>query len=88
MKQITIALVAATALMGGIGMSGAFAAEQNGASARSPGHEMQDRGSMKGSPGASGYAPGHEMKSDTTGTTSRSGTGDMKSGTAGSTTRR
>ena len=83
MKRIMIALVAATTLTGG-----AMAAEQNGASARSPGHEMQDHGSRKGSPGASGYAPGHEMKSDTTGTTSRSGTGDRTSGTAGSTTRR
>jgi hypothetical protein len=28
----------------------------------SPGHEMQEHGSVKGQPGASGYAPGHEMK--------------------------
>ncbi|AWB22062.1 hypothetical protein DA075_14965 [Methylobacterium currus] len=86
MKRITIALLATATLVGG-----AMAAEQPGASARSPGHEMQDRGSVKGSPGASGYAPGHEMKSDTmksdtTGTTSRMN--DTKSGTAGSTTRR
>ncbi len=81
MKRITIALLATAPLVGG-----AMAAEQPGASARSPGHEMQDRGSVKGSPGASGYAPGHEMKSDTTGTTSRMN--DTKSGTAGSTTRR
>lgn len=87
MKQITIALMAATMLVGGAWVGGASATEQNGASARSPGHEMQDRGSRKGSPGASGYAPGHEMKSDTTGTTSR-GTGEMRSGTAGSPTRR
>jgi hypothetical protein len=33
-----------------------------GASSKTPGHEMQDRGSKKGSPGASGYAPGHEMQ--------------------------
>ncbi|MGX7704476.1 hypothetical protein [Methylobacterium sp. Gmos1] len=86
MKRITIALLAATTVAGG-----ALAAEQTGASARSPGHEMQDRGSVKGSPGASGYAPGHEMKSDTTGTTSRgtaSQMNDTKSGAAGSTTRR
>ncbi|KMO38159.1 hypothetical protein VQ03_17835 [Methylobacterium tarhaniae] len=83
MKQISIALLAAMTFGGG-----AIAAEQPGASARSPGHEMQERGSAKGSPGASGYAPGHEMKSETTGTTSRGGTGDTKSGTAGSTTRR
>ncbi|AWN49128.1 hypothetical protein DK419_24530 [Methylobacterium terrae] len=87
MKQITITLLAATTLVGGAWLGGASAAGQYGASARSPGHEMQDRGSRKGSPGASGYAPGHEMKSDTTGTTSR-GTGDMKSGSTGSPTRR
>jgi hypothetical protein len=39
-----------------------FAAEQGGASKMSPGHEMQEHGSVKGQPGASGYAPGHEMK--------------------------
>jgi len=33
-----------------------------GSSNNSPGHEMQDRGSKKGSPGASGYAPGQEMQ--------------------------
>lgn len=33
-----------------------------GVSSKTPGHEMQDRGSKKGSPGASGYAPGHEMQ--------------------------
>jgi hypothetical protein len=27
-----------------------------------PGHEMQQKGSKKGSPGASGYTPGHEMQ--------------------------
>jgi opacity protein-like surface antigen len=29
---------------------------------KTPGHEMQLKGSKKGSPGASGYAPGHEMQ--------------------------
>ena len=28
----------------------------------SPGHEMQEHGSVPGSPGASGYAPGHTVK--------------------------
>ncbi len=27
---------------------------------RPPGHEMQNKGSVKGEPGASGYAPGHK----------------------------
>ncbi|MDP4001943.1 hypothetical protein [Methylobacterium sp. NEAU K] len=80
-------IVLATLALGG----SAFAAEQ-GASSRTPGHEMQDRGSKAGSPGASGYAPGHEMKSgtsDTTGSTSRmGGSGTGTSGTSGSGTRR
>ncbi len=33
-----------------------------GSFSKSPGHEMQQHGSKKGSPGASGYAPGHEMQ--------------------------
>jgi hypothetical protein len=33
-----------------------------GVSSKTPGHEMQERGSVKGSPGASGYAPGQEMQ--------------------------
>ena len=33
-----------------------------GASSKTPGQEMQDRGSKKGSPGASGYTPRHEMQ--------------------------
>lgn len=64
-------IVLATLALGG----SAVAAEQ-GASSKTPGHEMQDRGSRAGSPGASGYAPGHEMKSggtDSAGSTSRSG---------------
>lgn len=78
MQRLPI-IVLATLALG----STAFAAEQ-GASSRTPGHEMQDRGSKAGSPGASGYAPGHEMKSgtsDTTGSTSR--TGGAATGTSG-----
>jgi hypothetical protein len=33
-----------------------------GVSSKTPGHEMQNKGSKKGSPGASGYAPGQEMQ--------------------------
>ena len=33
-----------------------------GVSSKTPGHEMQQKGSVKGSPGASGYAPGQEMQ--------------------------
>ena len=28
---------------------------------RTPGHEMQNKGSVKGEPGASGYSPGDKM---------------------------
>jgi hypothetical protein len=34
-------------------------ANGRGRSSTSPGHEMQENGSVPGSPGASGYAPGH-----------------------------
>jgi hypothetical protein len=33
-----------------------------GRSGTSPGHEMQEHGSVPGSPGASGYAPGHSTR--------------------------
>lgn len=33
-----------------------------GVSSKTPGHQMQDKGSVKGSPGASGYAPGQQMQ--------------------------
>jgi len=33
-----------------------------GASSKTTGPDMQDRGSKKGSPGASAYSPGHEMQ--------------------------
>jgi hypothetical protein len=40
-----------------------------------PGLQMQEKGSVKGSPGASGYAPGHKMqkKGSVKGTTGASG---------------
>ena len=37
-------------------------ASAQGASDSSPGHKMQDKGSVKGQPGASGYSPGHKMQ--------------------------
>ncbi|BBC01967.1 hypothetical protein M2192_003825 [Bradyrhizobium elkanii USDA 61] len=42
-------------------MASSTALFAQGVSSKSPGHEMQDRGSKKGSPGASG-APGQEMQ--------------------------
>ena len=35
---------------------------QSPTSKRSPGHQMQQKGSVSGHPGASGYAPGHVMQ--------------------------
>jgi hypothetical protein len=29
---------------------------------KTPGHQMQQKGSYKNEPGASGYSPGHEMQ--------------------------
>lgn len=83
MRRLPIIVLATLALGGS-----ALAAEQ-GASSKTPGHEMQDRGSRAGSPGASGYAPGHEMKSggmESTGSTTRSsgtGTGSSSTGSTG-----
>jgi hypothetical protein len=56
MKTKIIALSAA------ILMATAPAVFAQGASSKTPGHEMQQKGSKKGEPGASGYAPGHEMQ--------------------------
>ena len=56
MKRTIIALSAACL------MASSTAVLAQGVSSKSPGHEMQDRGSKKGSPGASGYAPGQEMQ--------------------------
>jgi hypothetical protein len=44
----------------------AYAAEKEGPgkSGETPGHEMQEHGSVPGSPGASGYAPGHNKDAD------------------------
>jgi hypothetical protein len=43
-------------------VASAPAAFAQGVSSKTPGHEMQDKGSKKGSPGASGYAPGQQMQ--------------------------
>jgi hypothetical protein len=42
--------------------AGTTLANAAGASEKTPGDQMQDKGSLKGSPGASGYSPGHEMQ--------------------------
>jgi hypothetical protein len=67
-----LALVAASGLLIGSYASGLA---QTSAQEKTPGDQMQDKGSVKGSPGASGYAPGHVMKKkgSATGTTWASG---------------
>jgi hypothetical protein len=54
--------LATTMLVVGAMFGGTALANAQGASEKTPGDQMQDKGSVKGSPGASGYAPGHEMQ--------------------------
>lgn len=54
--KLTIIALSAAAL---IASSPAVFAQ--GVSSKAPGQEMQQKGSVKGSPGASGYAPGQVM---------------------------
>jgi hypothetical protein len=55
--KLTMIAISAAALI--VSAPAVFA---QGVSSNTPGHEMQERGSTKGSPGASGYAPGQEMQ--------------------------
>jgi hypothetical protein len=68
--KLATALVIAGALFGATALANA-----QGTSEKTPGDQMQDKGSVKGSPGASGYSPGHEMqkKGSVKGTTGASG---------------
>jgi hypothetical protein len=54
--------IAATMLVVGALFAGTALANAAGVSEKTPGDQMQDKGSLKGSPGASGYSPGHEMQ--------------------------
>ena len=56
-------------------ISGTTLASAQGASNNAPGQQMQDKGSVNGSPGASGYAPGQQMqdKGSVSGTQGASG---------------
>ena len=78
---------AATTLMviGALFASTAFA-NASDVSKKTPGHMMQTKGSVKGSPGASGYAPGHRMqaKGSVKGTSGASGYAPGHSSTTGS----
>ncbi|MGY4622812.1 Spy/CpxP family protein refolding chaperone [Bradyrhizobium sp. USDA 4486] len=56
--KLAIVVLSAAALTASA--TGVFA--QSSVSSKTPGHEMQSKGSKMGSPGASGYSPGHEMQ--------------------------
>jgi hypothetical protein len=67
--------LATTLMVVGALLTGTALANAAGVSEKTPGDKMQDKGSVKGSPGASGYAPGQEMqnKGSVKGTTGASG---------------
>jgi hypothetical protein len=67
-----LTLIAAGSLLIGSCASGLA---ESSTQERTPGDQMQDKGSVKGSPGASGYAPGQQMQSkgSVKGTTGASG---------------
>lgn len=58
MNRFTLAAATAALMLGSVSLS--MAQDRSGASGATPGHEMQQHGSMPGKPGASGYAPGHQ----------------------------
>jgi hypothetical protein len=74
-------IVAIAALLAGTAIAPAA-----GVSKKTPGHQMQLKGSVKGSPGASGYAPGHRMqaKGSVKGSPGASGYAPGHSATTGS----
>ena len=57
MTRKIAALVAAGLLAASTGL----ALAQSTTPSRTPGHEMQNKGSVKGEPGASGHSPGDRM---------------------------
>ncbi len=92
-----IAMIAAAALLAGLSAASAQSVNAGagvdaGVSAKTPGHQMQTKGSVKGTTGASGYAPGQKMqqKGSVKGTTGASGyapgqtTGSGNTGAGGS----
>ena len=80
MKLATIILAVAALL------TSTAIAPAAGVSKKTPGHQMQLKGSVKGSPGASGYAPGHRMqaKGSVKGSPAASGYAPGHSSTTGS----
>lgn len=57
-----------------------------GVSSKTPGHEMQEKGSKGSSPGASGYAPGKEMQAKGSKRGSPGASGNAPGQTSGSST--
>jgi hypothetical protein len=55
-----------------------------GSSGKAPGQEMQEKGSVRGSPGASGYAPGQEMQAKGSKKGTHGASGDAPGQTSGS----
>lgn len=58
MKTLVIAAAAVGMCIGSVNLAVAKDRD-HGMSARAPGHEMQEHGSVPGSPGASGFTRGH-----------------------------
>jgi hypothetical protein len=56
--KLAVSILAAASLLAGT----VIASAESNAVDKTPGHQMQERGSVKGSPGASGYAPGQRMQ--------------------------
>ncbi len=57
--KLTVILASAAILVA----PAAFAQKaQNSTPDNTPGHQMQDKGSKRGTTGASGYSPGHQMQ--------------------------
>jgi hypothetical protein len=65
MRKISLSTAAAILLLGSVSSGIAQDRDRSpGMSGETPGHEMQEHGSVKGFPGASGYAPGHNRDAD------------------------
>jgi hypothetical protein len=60
MRAKYICAITVTALL--LGGSIAAVAEDSATVKKTPGHEMQQKGSFRNELGASGYSPGHEMQ--------------------------
>ena len=80
--------IATTMLVIGALFASTALAQAAGVSEKTPGDQMQDKGSVKGSPGASGYSSGHEMQENGSvkGTRGASGYAPGHSTTTGSKT--